>query len=382
VATPAAYFRGGTSKGLIVRGDQVPVDDGPALAEWILAVFGSPDPRQIDGIGGGDMLTSKFAVVSPSTSPGHDVDYAFFQVGVDRAEVLRDAGCGNLASAVALFALQEGLAPRGEATGVVRIHDRNTNATIVAEVERPPDGGDATPAVTGVPATGAVVQVDFSGTVGSATGALLPTGSVRDVLSVPGVGAVEVSVVDVANLVAFVAADNVGVDLDASAVDLESDAELMARLGAIRASVAVRLGLASSHHGAEREAPGIPFQAVVGPGAQGATAPGHSVRARGMALGRIHRAYWATGAVCTGVAAALEGTIVHAAAGGPAPPGAPVRIAHPSGELEVTADVTGSVDGGFTVRRAALARTARRIMDGTVYAPRSRLTAPPPSRGG
>ncbi|HEY9662895.1 MAG TPA: PrpF domain-containing protein, partial [Allocoleopsis sp.] len=188
---PATLMRGGTSKALFVQAKDLPTTELEQLDKWIRAVFGSPDRRQIDGVGGGDLLTSKLAIIAPSTRPDADIDYTFAQVGVDVPTIVRNLNCGNISAAVAPFVIDAGLVLATDPLTKVRIHNTNTGTIIYSEV--PTRNGKACTqgelSISGVPGTGAEIRLDFRNTVGSGTGVLLPTGNVRDTLNVDGIGA-------------------------------------------------------------------------------------------------------------------------------------------------------------------------------------------------
>ncbi|WP_197432440.1 PrpF domain-containing protein [Pseudarthrobacter sp. GA104] len=362
---PAAIYRGGTSKGVLFRAEDVPPLPDDALEDWVRAVMGSSDPRQIDGLGGADLLTSKFGIVGPSKDPTYDVDFTFFQVGFREATIARDSACGNLSSAAALFSIDEGIVRRGgDGRTFVRIRDVNTEALILAEVD-----DRQTPGLNGE--TGTAVWLDFASTAGSTTGSLLPTGNACDTIDVDGLGQIEVTIVDLANLVAYVRAQDVGVGAHMTPDAIESDPVLMNTLEKVRGTVAAHLGMCPDWRGAASQAPGVPFLALI---SNPSDAPGNeatSLQAVGFAMRSIHRAYWVTGGVCTAVAAQIKGSIPNSAARIDAE--RPFRLRHPAGFLEVQATVTqGSDEHGavhLTVNQARLFRTARRIMTGHVAVP-------------
>ena len=232
-AIPCFMMRGGTSKGAYFLASDLP-DDVAARDRILLAVMGSPDKRQIDGIGGADPLTSKVAIVSRSTRPGIDVDYLFCQVWVDKAEVSTQQNCGNILAAVAPFAIERGLVPGGDGETRVRIFMVNTSQTVTATVRtpggRPEYDGDA--AIDGVPGTAAPIPLSFSDTAGSTCGALLPTGRAVDV-----VNGVRVTCIDNGMPVVVMRADQMGRTGYETREALDDDAELKARVEAIRLAV-------------------------------------------------------------------------------------------------------------------------------------------------
>lgn len=399
---PAVFARGGTSKGLFFRADDLP-EDRAVRDRIFLSALGSPDlhGRQLDGMGGGLSSLSKVAVLAPPTHPDADVDYTFGQVSVDSPVVDYGLNCGNMASAVAPVALDMGLIPLpDDGPLTVRIHATNTGQLIAAELQvasgRAVASGDL--ALDGVAGTGAPIRLAFLEPGGAMTGRLLPTGNPVDVLEVEGLGEVEVSLVDAANPVVFVAASS----LDAGGTALtgaETPDELEAIVGLepalerIRRAGAVAMGMAETP-----EAVGLanPKVAVVAPAQDAVGLSGETIRAedqdlavRMVSMGRIHRAVTSTGALCLAAAAAVPGTLParvrraagEAAGGGegavvgkegageasaPAPDGAVLRIGQPSGVTPVTAEVERREDGTWHARGVSLFRTARILMRGEV----------------
>lgn len=373
-AIPARIIRGGSSKGVYLDIRDLP-PPGAARDAVILKVFGSPDRRQIDGLGGADKLTSKVAVMGPPTRADCDIDYLFGQVNTELPRVDWKANCGNLSAGAALWGALTG-AGRVEGDCVhLRIHQVNTGRVLVATVPLH-DGAPAVEgdfAIGGVPGTGARIDVDFADFAGSALGrGLLPTGAARDRFDIPGLGALEVSVVDMANFLIFVRAADIGMDCAASIYDMQADTALVARLEAARKVVSAELGFIT---GAEAEASlrvstNPLIFAVAPPCDYAATndlavrAGDHDLFARSLARFEFSKAYPGSGAAGTAVAAGLPGTLVHEAA---AKAGRyALRIGHPGGVLEVGAEVAAS-DSGPQVRKARIGRTARLLMEGTAY---------------
>lgn len=363
IAVPCVFMRGGTSRGAVLRAEDLP-DDAAERDALISALYGSPDPRQIDGIGGADPLTSKVAIVSPSQRPDADVDYLFGQVLIDRAAVDYRGNCGNMLSAVAAYAVDEGLAKASEPTARVRVWNTNTERLIVAEVPvvdgRAAAVGDTS--IGGVAGTGARIMLDFSETVGTLGRGLFPTGAPQDELA-----GVRVSIVDLANPVVFVRAD----DLWRDPLLVVDDEALVERLEHVRGAAAHRLGLVADPADARRQTPGVPKAYAVASPAPYRDSLGRDVLAdavsllgRGLTAGRPHSAYATTVAVCTAAAALVAETVVAEVACPPAP-GEPVVIGHRGGTLAVEAEVAP----GPEVRRAAIARTARRLVAGLGYVP-------------
>ncbi len=382
---PAAYVRGGTSRGLFFRREHLPASE----ADWdaiFLAALGSPDPnkRQLDGLGGGISSLSKVVVVEPSGRDDADIDYTFAQVAVDQPLVEYGNNCGNLTSAVGPFAIDEGMVSAagvvGGNTASVRLFNRNTSKHVVAEI--PLEGGEAAVegefALPGVAGHGAAIRLDFIDPAGAVTGSLLPTGAVQETLDIDGLGHVQVSLVDAAAPVAFVCADAAGLNGTELPEAIESDRDVMARLESIRRAAAVRMGLATSTGEAARSL-NRPFLALVALASDtvmldGETLPAISVDivARALSMGRPHRALPLTVGLCLAAAARVEGTLVQELARPPAQGDDDLRIAHPSGLLPAGARVRGSGEH-WTVEGVVAYRTARRLMEGSVLVPKSTL---------
>jgi 2-methylaconitate cis-trans-isomerase PrpF len=385
LSTHYAYYRGGTSKAVIIKRWDLPsVRDELDLDAWILAVLGSPDRRQIDGMGGADPLTSKFAVVGPATRPDADVDYTFFQVVPERDSVVKDINCGNISAAIGPFAIEEGLVAAIAPTTSVRIHATNFGQIIHAEVQVGDDGRPrvlGSQRIDGVPGSGAPVSLDFRELIGGMTGRLLPTGNVRDELIVDG-RKFEVSVIDLANLVCYVRAEQVGLRGDEDPVALEADRSTMDMCERIRLAAAVRLGLAKDMDSATCTPPSVPWLSLVSEprtwidhatGAVHAASEcdiGARLYARG---GNVHKTYPGTGSACLGVASVLEGSVVHDLVCSAARGTGTIRVGHPCGVIDVEAAVAERTGSEPLVQRAAFVRTARRIADGRVYTAVDRL---------
>jgi 2-methylaconitate cis-trans-isomerase PrpF len=376
-AIPVVLMRGGTSKAVFVRASDLPPD--PARRDRVLLrIFGSPDARQIDGLGGADPLTSKLAIISPPPAGRSDADitYTFGQVGIADAAIDYHSLCGNISSAVGAYAVSCGLVTPTEPRTRVRVYNTNLKRLLAIEVPvadgQPVEDGDY--AVPGVPGTGARIDVDFADTAGAATGALLPTGSARDDLALPDGTHIAVSLVDIGNAHVFVRAADLGITGTESAAEIDANAELRKRLEMIRSWAALHMGMAKSAETATATTPATPIVSIVSPPADYVTAlDGRNVRAadvdvvaRAMFMQQAHKTYPGTSTVCTGVAAQLEGTLVHEAARRREGPS--VRIGHPAGIIETEA-VVETAGNGFAVQRATLGRTARRLMEGTAFVP-------------
>jgi len=374
---PAVLMRGGTSKGLFFHEKDLPAE--PLLRDRvILAAYGSPDPykRQIDGVGGALSVTSKSAVIGPSPSPEYDVVYHFGQVSIDRPIVDVKGNCGNMSSAVGPFAVDEGLVKAVGPVTRVRIHQKNTNKLIVAEVPVK-DGkfneeGDY--AIDGVPGTGSRILLRFVDPAGAVTGKLFPTGNRRDRFDIPGRGAVEVTCIDAANPFVFVPAAALGLS-GTETEELERRAEIKSLLEAIRCRAAVRLGITASEEEAARRSQAVPKVAVVAAPATYAALNGRMVEAREvdllarmMSMGTLHRSYAVSGAVATAGAAMIPGTVVGELVREEARGRDLLRIGHPGGVIDVGAVIEPRA-GEHIYREAVLERTARRLMEGHVLVP-------------
>jgi 4-oxalomesaconate tautomerase len=345
-------MRGGTSKGLYFLARDLPAD--PALRDKVLlAAMGSPDPRQIDGMGGADPLTSKVALVSPATRGDADVDYLFLQVVVGEARVDASQNCGNLLAGVGPFAIEQGLvAPAGDETRV-RIHMVNTASIGTARVQTP--GGrvdyDGDARIDGAPGTAAPIPIDFEGIAGSTCGALLPTGKARDVVE-----GVEVTCIDNGMPVVILRAADFGKTGHESPEALEADANLKAKVETVRLAVGPLMGLG------DVTARTTPKMCLVAP-----PRAGGAIATRTFIPHRVHKAIGVFGAVGVATACAVPGSVAAEVAGldGPA---TGLDVEHPTGFFTVEMDVSVG-EGGVEVRRAALLRTARKLMAGEVYVP-------------
>jgi len=366
-------IRGGTSRGLFVRESALPVSlDDDLIDPLALELFGSPDPIQVDGIGGSHSHTSKLMVVAPSDRSGVDVDYTFGQVAVDKPVVDWGGNCGNLTSAVGAFALLEGMA-KGEATASaidLTLYNTNTDTTVEQTVPvedgRPAVYGDY--AIDGVAGTGACIDSTFLDPAGGVLGSLFPTGNTVDEVTADG-KTVEVSLVDATNPCVYVRAEDLGLSGTELPDELAAEPGLLDRLEAIRGAVCERIGRVENAADAATESATVPFIAVVSPPQSYEQSNGGTVEAdRIDVTARIvttqtpHHAYAMTGAMCLGAAARLPGTIPNEVVR-PADGDAPVRIGHPKGLIEV--DVTTGPDR--SVESITVGRTARPVMDGSVY---------------
>lgn len=374
---PAVFMRGGTSKGLFFHARDLPAEPGAREAIF-LAALGSPDGygRQLDGMGGGLSSLSKAVVIGPPTRDDADLDYLFAQVAVEEPLVDYGGTCGNLASAVGVFAVEEGLVAAEGEFASVRIHAVNTGKIILARV--PLRGGavrtEGDFAIPGVSGLGSPIRLDFVDAGGTRTGLLLPTGSPAGMLDAGPAGVLAASLIDVANPCVFVAAGEVGLTGAELPAAIDANPAVCARLEAIRAAAGVRMGFGATPEDVSRRSQSSPKVAIVAPPQDMPTLDGAGVGAcemdvsvRMISMGKTHRAVPLTGALCVAAAARIPGTVVHAAMTA-APEDDEVRIGTASGILPAAAILSVRA-GGVWVERASAYRTARRLMEGRIIVP-------------
>ncbi|MGW0816675.1 4-oxalomesaconate tautomerase [Streptomyces viridiviolaceus] len=353
-------MRGGTSKGAYFLAEDLPAD--PAARDGLLLrIMGSPDPRQIDGLGGAHPLTSKVAVVSRSADPDADVDYLFLQVAVDRPEVTDRQNCGNILAGVGPFAVERGLVPAGVENTSVRIRMLNTGELAVATFPTPRGRVDYTgdAEISGVPGTAAAVVIEFP----RSGRPPLPTGNVRDT-----VAGTQVTCVDNGMPVVLIPAAALGVTGYETPKDLEEDLSLADRLKEIRLAAGELMGLG------DVEGTTVPKLTLLAPPRHGG-----AVMTRTFIPVRCHTSIGVLGAASVAAGLRVPGGVGERIAE-PGAPGDRVRIEHPTGFLDIDLGVeSGSGDSPVVVRRTAVVRTARKIFDGTVF-PRSAVTAPVPAQ--
>ena len=375
---PCVIQRGGTSKGIYIHEKDLP-QDPEVRKRVILAIFGSPDRRQIDGLGGADPLTSKLAIIAPSQRPETDVDYTFGAVDLTQPIIDFRGNCGNISSGVGPFAIDEGLVKAKSSETLVRIFNTNTKKILKAYVPtisgKTQYLGDY--AIAGVPGTAAKILLDYSGTAGAITGKLLPTGKVIDVVAIPSLGEIELTIVDAANPVCFIKPSV----LNLSGIEGPLDQKILDRLKTIeliRGTAAKIIGLVDDPGKARIESPAIPLLAIVSePRGYTSFTDGRRVDAgevdfvsRVFYMQEMHKTYSATATVCTGAAAMIEGTLVHNVCAPRAFEKKVVRFGHPAGVISIEVEVEKQ-DGGFYLKKAAVGRTSKRIMEGFVYVPES-----------
>ncbi len=382
----ATYMRGGTSKGVFFRLEDLPTRaqiPGAVRDALLLKVIGSPDPygKQIDGMGGATSSTSKTVILAKSTKPGHDVDYLFGQVSIDSGFVDWSGNCGNLSAAVGPFAISNGLVDSQRVpkngTATVRIWQANIGKTIIAQVPIT-DGtvqetGDFE--LDGVTFPAAEVQLEFMDPAAEeegAGGSMFPTGNLVDDLEVPGVGTFKATMINAGIPTVFLNAHAIGYTGAELQDAINADAKALAMFETIRAYGAVRMGLIKhSNEAAKRQH--TPKIAFVAPPASYTASSGKRVSAedidllvRALSMGKLHHAMMGTAAVAIGTAAAIPGTLVNIAAGGGQR--AAIRFGHPSGTLRVGAEAKQE-KGEWVVKKAVMSRSARVLMEGFVRIP-------------
>ncbi len=352
-AIPATLMRGGTSKGLYFNVRDLPGDRG-ARDRVLLAAMGSPDIRQIDGVGGAHPLTSKVAVIGPTTRADADVDYLFLQVVVDQAEVSDSQNCGNILAGVGPWAIENGLVPASGPTTPVRIHMVNTGSIAVAHVPTPNGAveyeGDAR--IDGVPGTAAGISIDFLDVAGSSCGSLFPTGNPSDRIE-----GTELTCIDNGMPVVLLDAEDFGISGAESPQALEANAGLKARVEKIRLTLGPRMNLGDV---AKKT---VPKMSLISPARHG----GH-LNTRTFIPHRVHEAIGVLGAVSVATACMVPGTVAARIAGRASAGRQRLEIEHPTGFFTIEMDVTGS-GPELRVNRSALLRTARKLMRGEVFAP-------------
>ena len=385
IRIPATYMRGGTSKGVFFRLQDLPERcqvPGEARDRLFMRVIGSPDPysAQIDGMGGATSSTSKCVILNKSTQPGHDVDYLYGQVSIDRAFVDWSGNCGNLSTGAGAFALHAGLVDPARipenGVCVVRIWQANIQKTIIAHVPvsngQVQETGDFELDGVTFPAAEIVLEFLDPSDDGEEGGSMFPTGNLVDDLEVPGVGTFKATLITAGIPTVFVNAEDIGYQGTELREDINGDPAALARFEAIRVAGALRMGLikTAAEAATRQHTPKVAF--VAKPRDYKASS-GKTVQARdvdllvrALSMGKLHHAMMGTAAVAIGTAAAITGTLVNLAAGGGER--SAVRFGHPSGTLRVGAEAT-LIDGEWVVKKAIMSRSARVLMEGWVRVP-------------
>ena len=383
IKIPATYIRGGTSKGVFFRLNDLPVraqTPGEARDNLLLRVIGSPDPygKQTDGMGGATSSTSKSVIVSKSEEPDHDVDYLFGQVSIDSPFVDWSGNCGNLSAAVGPFAILSGFVDPGRVPdngiATIRIWQANIKKTIVAHVPMkdgvPEETGDFE--LDGVTFPAAEVQIDFMDPADDSGGSMFPTGFLIDQLDVPGIGTFEATMINAGIPTIFLNAEALGYTGTELQDDINADPDALAKFETIRAYGAIKMGLINELEEAKarQHTPKIAF--VSKPKSYAASSGKSIVESdvdllvRAMSMGKLHHAMMGTAAVAIGAAAAVPGTLVNLAAGGGEKDA--VTFGHPSGTLRVGAEAH-RVGNDWQVTKASMSRSQRILMEGWVRIP-------------
>lgn len=370
---PCMIIRGGTSKGLYFLEKDLPKEQ-EERDQVLLKVMGSPDLKQINGLGGATSVTSKVAIIKVSSRPDADVDYTFAQVSVDKPLVSYKGNCGNISSGVGPFALERGLVPLKEPMTPVRIYNTNTGKIIEAEVQVENGAvkyeGDFK--IAGVKGSASPVKLKFMHPAGTISKELLPTGHAVDELDVPGFGKVQVSIVDAANPLVFVKAADLGLKGTELPAELDADPAKLDLLEKVRGLAAVKLGLIKDYTKSAWETPGIPKMTFVAEPHDYQTASGQSIKenqidllSRMMSMQKTHPTYAMTGAMCTAAAAVVPGSVVAQVLRKDADTQF-IRIGHPDGILEAGVDYSLK-DNKVEVEDTFGFRTANLLLDGTAF---------------
>ncbi|MBC7193131.1 2-methylaconitate cis-trans isomerase PrpF [Marinobacter sp.] len=382
IKIPATYMRGGTSKGVFFRLQDLPEaaqKPGEARNKLLMRVIGSPDPyqKQIDGMGGASSSTSKTVILAEPTQPDHDVDYLFGQVGIDKPFVDWSGNCGNLTAAVGAFAINGGFVAKDRipenGTCTVRIWQANIKKTIVAKV--PITNGEVQETgdfeLDGVTFPAAEVQVEFMDPA-DGEGAMFPTGNLVDELEVPGIGTLQATMINAGIPTIFINAEDIGYKGTELQDDINSDPEALVRFETIRAHGAVKMGLIRhvEEASARQHTPKVAFvakpQEYLSSSGKSIGVKDVDVLVRALSMGKLHHAMMGTAAVAIATAAAIPGTLVNEAAGGG--DRTSVTFGHPSGTLQVGAEAK-EVNGQWTATKAIMSRSARVLMEGWVRVP-------------
>ena len=372
----ATLMRGGSSKGLYFLGSDLPAEKDMRDA-ILLASYGSPDNRQIDGVGGADPLTSKAAIVSQSQREDADVEYTFCQVGIEDPAVSTGGNCGNMLSGVGAFAILRGLVEGVDPLTTVRIFTTNTQQVVIASIPTlngmPIWDGDCS--IAGVPGTGATIRLDFGDCSGAVSGMLLPTGNSVDMALIND-KEIPLSLIDAATPFVFVRAGDIGASGYETPDQMRSNSTLMNTLEQVRAWAAVQLGIVSQPEEALAKSPNVPRVMMIAPAADYESMQGSSVLkndvdvcVRQLSMQKPHKALAVTGAACAAVASAVPGSLLQQLVGGIKEV---VRLGHPSGVLRVAAK-SSLVDGRVKIHSTQIERTCRLLMDGFVYVRNSKI---------
>lgn len=380
ISIPCHIIRGGTSKGIFFKENEIPAP-GPQRDAFILRAFGSPDTRQIDGLGGANSLTSKVAIVGVSDRPDADVDYTFGQVSFAAPVIDWKGNCGNISSAVGLYAVDMNMVKPVEPFTTVRIYNTNTDKIIRATV--PVKGGKTVTSgdymISGVPGSGAKITLDFLKPSGSVTKKLLPTGNAEDIVDLGAKGTFHVSMVDAGNPVVFLKAQELGLKGTELPTEVEGMPDKLALIEEIRSIMAERAGIVADRREATKVSPAIPKIGFVSPAQDFVNPDGVTISKESMdlvarlcSMQKMHRAYMVTGGVCTGAASKIEGTVVWQMLSPQARQKDVLNIGHPYGIMDVDIHLQHPASQGYDedyIESVGVGRTARTILEGRVYVP-------------
>ncbi len=377
IGVRCSIVRGGSSKGAFFLAHDLP-PAGNLRDKLLMRIMGTPDVMQIDGLGGTHLITSKIAIVGLSTNPSADVDYTFAQVEVIRDVIDYSGNCGNISAGVGPFAIDAGLVRPVEPITEVRIHNTNTGKILVAQV--PVKNGRAcvqgTLEIAGVPGTGAEIFMDYRLTVGAKTDKVLPTGKRTEFMKLEDGRDLEVTICDVANTIVFVRAQDIGLRGDELPDEINDNEKIIPLLREIRGKAAARIGFVTEWTKVDEESPLLPFVVFVSPPSDYISYSHRPVKAEDMDLkarlifmNNLHEAMAGTGSMCIAAASRIKGSLVNQALGKPTSDKT-LSIGHPNGIMHVAVETkeNDSVEGVSFVK-LGFPRTARKIMDGTVYVP-------------
>ncbi|CZQ88447.1 prpf protein [Trichococcus palustris] len=368
-----SIFRGGTSKGVFIKEEELP-ENKEERDQILLRIMGSPDERQIDGLGGAVSTTSKVAIISKESENDWDVNYTFAQVQIDKPFVSYAGNCGNISSAVGVFALENKMVGITSPITTVRVYNTNTKKMIHEHIPTP--NGEITYegdfAISGVPGTGSKIELEFLNPEGSFTGKLLPTGQTKDVLSIEGFGDIAVSIVDAANPLVYIKAEDIGFTGTESASDIDAKPENLELLEKIRGEAAVKMGLINVWQEGATVTPGVPKMTIIASAQDYTTDSGKEIAAsdynlsmRMMSMQKAHKTIALTGALCTAAACAIPGTIPNEVLGNENVKNE-IVLGHSDGTISVAMKYKNE-DGKIKIESVSSHRTARKIMTGTVY---------------
>lgn len=368
-----SIFRGGTSKGVFIKEEELP-ENKEERDQILLRIMGSPDERQIDGLGGAVSTTSKVAIISKESENDWDVNYTFAQVQIDKPFVSYAGNCGNISSAVGVFALENKMVEITSPITTVRVYNTNTKKLIHEHIPTP--NGEITYegdfAISGVPGTGSKIELEFLDPEGSFTGKLLPTGQTKDMLSIEGFGDIAVSIVDAANPLVYIKAEDIGFTGTESASDIDAKPENLELLEKIRGEAAVKMGLINVWQEGATVTPGVPKMTIISSAQDYTTDSGKEIAAsdynlsmRMMSMQKAHKTIALTGALCTAAACAIPGTIPNEVLGNENVKNE-IVLGHSDGTISVAMKYKNE-DGKIKIESVSSHRTARKIMTGTVY---------------